>query len=228
MNIQITIHPLSTDGAIVILAICPLPSKLFFDLVTLTFGLWPWSNLTYAKIQVYAERVRQYQNYYIKKRIRFENTPRRSPNIHIMVSIVSVFLAACVSLIEKLHKDQWFLHRHAASLIHQAKAPMKLFLTWWPWPLTYDLDLWTWPRYPSTWPTHQRSGLYVCPFSRESVHRQTDTHTQTMSKLLHPSLTRGVTTCHHIHGCLPLYLALSQLLSLAQRCLSIVKVQSHW
>ncbi len=29
-------------------------------------------------------------------------------------------------------------------------APLKkVFLTWWPWTLTYDLDLWTWPRYPS-------------------------------------------------------------------------------
>ncbi len=77
------------------------------------------------------------------------------------------------------------------SIIRQ-KTSVKHFLTCWPWPLTYDLDLRTWPRYSSNWPTHQRSGLYVCPFGRESVHRQTDR--QTMSKLLHPSLTRGVMT----------------------------------
>ena len=50
------------------------------------------------------------------------------------------------------------------------------YLTWWPWPLTYDLDLWSWPRYSSTWPTYQKSGPYVCPFAREIGSRQT--HTQ--------------------------------------------------
>ncbi len=74
--------------------------------------------------------------------------------------------------------------------------PEKCFLTWWPWPLTYDPDLRTWPRYSSTRPTCRNSGLYVCPFSRErgNTHTHTHTHTDrhTMSKLLHPSLTRGV------------------------------------
>ncbi len=69
---------------------------------------------------------------------------------------------------------------------------LKTFLTWWPWPLTFDLDLRTWPRYPSIWPTYQNSGLYVCPFKQESGNRHTHTHRHTMSKLLHPSLTRGV------------------------------------
>ena len=50
------------------------------------------------------------------------------------------------------------------------------FLTSGPWPLTSDLDLWTWPRYPSTWHSSQNSTLYVCPFSRES---ETDGRTQT-------------------------------------------------
>ena len=80
----------------------------------------------------------------------------------------------------------------------------KHFLTWWPWPLTYDLDLWpwhltndldllTWPsyRYPSTWPTCQTSSLYVCLFSHKS-RPDRETHYRTMSKLLHPLLTRGV------------------------------------
>ena len=62
------------------------------------------------------------------------------------------------------------------------KTPVKHFLTcWWPWPLAYDLDLWMWPRYPSTWSTHQKSGPYICLFGRESgniqTHRQTDRHT---------------------------------------------------
>ena len=42
--------------------------------------------------------------------------------------------------------------------------------------LTYDLDLETWPRYPSTWPTYRNPSLYVCPFGRESGNTQT--HTQ--------------------------------------------------
>ncbi len=55
----------------------------------------------------------------------------------------------------------------------------KTFLTWWPWPLTYDLDLRTWARYPSTWPTCQNAGLYVCPFGRESeTDRQNHTQCQ--------------------------------------------------
>ncbi len=75
------------------------------------------------------------------------------------------------------------------------KTPLKHFLTSWPWPLTYDLDLWTWPRYPSTWPTHQKSGPYVCPFSRESgnTHTHTDTHTHRRCQNYYTlSLTRGV------------------------------------
>ena len=55
--------------------------------------------------------------------------------------------------------------------------PEKRFLTKWPWSLTYDLDLQTWLRYPSTWPTYRNSSLYVCPFSRESGNTQTHTHT---------------------------------------------------
>ncbi len=67
------------------------------------------------------------------------------------------------------------------------------FWTSWPWPLTYDLDLWTWPRYPSTWRPCQISSLYVSPFSRESeTDGHTDTHTQTMPKLLHPTRLRDV------------------------------------
>ncbi len=41
---------------------------------------------------------------------------------------------------------------------------LKMFLSWWPWPSTFDLDLYTWPKYPFTWRTCRISGLYVCPF----------------------------------------------------------------
>ncbi len=52
-------------------------------------------------------------------------------------------------------------------------ASLLTFLTSWPWPLTYDLDLKTWPRYPSTWPPCQNSSPYVCPFGSESGNRHT-------------------------------------------------------
>ncbi len=38
------------------------------------------------------------------------------------------------------------------------ECPNGPFLT--SWPLTYDLDLWTWPRYPSTWRQCQNSSPY--------------------------------------------------------------------
>ena len=62
--------------------------------------------------------------------------------------------------------------------IPSLRCPLTHFLTSWPWPLTYDLDLWTRPRYPSTWPPCQNPSLYVRPFGQDSeTDRQTDTHT---------------------------------------------------
>ncbi len=68
----------------------------------------------------------------------------------------------------------------------------------WPWPLTYDLDIRTQPRYTLPRLACQSSSLYVSPFSQGSetdrrTDRQTDrqTHTQTMSKLLHPIADAG-------------------------------------
>ena len=46
--------------------------------------------------------------------------------------------------------------------------------TSWPWPLTYDLDLLTWPKYASTWPQCHNSSMYVRPFTREN---EMDAHT---------------------------------------------------
>ncbi len=102
-----------------------------------------------------------------KKHVRFENTPRRSPNIHIMVSL------PVSPSVKSFTKTTGFLIDPSSSI--RQKTPVKQFLTWWPWPLTltFDLDLQTWPRYPSTWPTHHKSGLYVSPFCCESGNRQT-------------------------------------------------------
>ncbi len=57
-----------------------------------------------------------------------------------------------------------------------------MFLTWWPWPLTYGIDIQTWPRYTFTWLPCQNPSLYVCPLSCESkkdrqTARQTDRQT---------------------------------------------------
>ncbi len=46
----------------------------------------------------------------------------------------------------------------------------------WPWPLTYDLDLLTWPRYLLTWPPCQNASPYINPFGFYSeTDRRTDT-----------------------------------------------------
>ena len=85
------------------------------------------------------------------------------------------------------------------------KYPLKHFLTSWPWPLTYDLDLQTWPRYPSTWPTYRNSSLYVCPFGRESGNRYTHRQTHDV-KIIRPdtSQTRGVITLADLPDLCPL------------------------
>ena len=68
------------------------------------------------------------------------------------------------------------------------------FWAWWPWPLTYDLELRTWPRYLQPWPACQNSSLYVCSFGQDSetdggTHRHTDRQTD----------IRTQATCHP-HG----------------------------
>ncbi len=75
-------------------------------------------------------------------------------------------------------------HRHslliAPFVIFLAMHPNRgRFWAWWPWPLTYDLDLWTWPRYLHAWVTFQNSGLYTYSFGQDSetegrTHRHTD------------------------------------------------------
>ncbi len=99
-----------------------------------------------------------------------------------------------------LQKNSHLLWKHATSYSYQLysqvsslpgsqesmECPNAHFLPLWPWPLTYDLDLRTWPRYLSTW---KNASLYVRPFGWDSeTDTQTDTHT--MSKLLHPSRQR--------------------------------------
>ncbi len=89
-----------------------------------------------------------------KKHICFENTPRRIPT-----SRISKF---------PLWQDTgWHRQRQRVIRLSEVNGTSEwTFLTSWPWPLTYDLDLPTWARYPSTWPPCKNSSLYVCSFGR--------------------------------------------------------------
>ncbi len=81
-----------------------------------------------------------------------------------------------------------------SSLLSCQKTPQNVFLTWGPWPLTHDPDLWTCPRYFSTWPAVWISGLYVCLFGRESGNTHTHTHGHTHTcdvKTITPSANMG-------------------------------------
>ncbi len=74
------------------------------------------------------------------------------------------------------------------------ECPSAHCLTSWPWPLTYDLDLSNWPRYPSTWPPCQNSSLYVCPFG---CYSETDTHTH-IQRDRHTHTRRQNYYTHHV------------------------------
>ncbi len=63
--------------------------------------------------------------------------------------------------------------------VNQIRKTWKLrFLTLWPWPLTYDLDYQTWPRFHQGQPSYQFLGRYAKRFSRESAHKLTDGKTE--------------------------------------------------
>ena len=53
------------------------------------------------------------------------------------------------------------------------------------------LNIWTWPRYSQARPAHHSLSLYIGSFGRD-IEMDAHTDTQTISKLLHPPLTRGV------------------------------------
>ena len=69
----------------------------------------------------------------------------------------------------------------------------KMFLTQWPWHLTYDLDFQPLLRYPSTWHPCQISGSYVCPFSCEC---ETHGHTDTRCKNYYTGLWQFANLCN--------------------------------
>ncbi len=97
--------------------------------------------------------IKKFPNSNQKKTLMLENTPR-----HISTVVFLSFSSA------GSQKSMEYSNEH--------------FLTPWPWPLTYDLDLHTWPRYLTTWPPCSNSSLYVCPLGWDSeTDRQTDRHT---------------------------------------------------
>ncbi len=81
-----------------------------------------------------------------------------------------------------------------AMILYHAIQIRKRPLIWWPWPLTYDLDLQTWPRYEPGWPTCKISWPNIKRFSRESNELQTHTHTHT-----HAHTRTHTHTCTHTH-----------------------------
>ncbi len=110
-----------------------------------------------------------------KKHICFENTQHRSPTIHIWCRIYHChprYPKTGSDLADPTSSSWCILEVHEIPLT----CTVNRFWTWWPLPWTYDLDLLTWPRYPSTWPPCQNSSLYVPSFFRDS---ETDTHTHT-------------------------------------------------
>ena len=136
-----------------------LPKTTTIDLTKVMYSRdLPWIDLTKSCIHATYHKSRHYLTL-----MTVENTPRRIPTSHI-----PEFLRwPWTRLSEVNGMSQW------------------TFLTSWPWPLTYGLDLQTWPRYLSTWPPCKNS----CSFGRDGeTGRHTDRHT--MSKLLHPSRQR--------------------------------------
>ncbi len=112
-----------------------------------------------------------------------------------------------------LHMTFWhhtvghdFVSCHSNQKMVSWIAQKSHFLIWWPWLLTYDLDLSTWPRYEPGWPTCTISAPYVKRFSRESAELQTHTHTQTGPILLPRRLTREVKKTFPTYSCKEIYL----------------------
>ncbi len=69
------------------------------------------------------------------------------------------------------------------------------------WPMTYDLDLWTWARYLQAWPICQNSGLYLCLFGQDSetegwTDRQTDN-----AKTITPTADAGCKNFRNVWMC---------------------------
>ena len=77
---------------------------------------------------------------------------------HVVISLSHINDSLLWQLLSSLPSlsSRSLLRRH--SMIEMS---INTFLTLWPWLLTYELDLLTWPRYPSTRPPCQNSCLYV-------------------------------------------------------------------
>ena len=101
------------------------------------------------------------------------------------------------------HLHRWSHHWFQTPFTWPAQ-PRKMFLTWWPLPLTYDPDLQTWPKYSSTWPICRKSGPYVCPFSRERGNAHTDTQTHDVKTITPVAYAGWIITHCDRHEVVPL------------------------
>ncbi len=86
----------------------------------------------------------------------------------------------CMRMCKNLHTHAYGILMPFITQKTEAKTPRIAFLSGWPWPLTYDLDLRTCPRYHQGQSMYQISWPYAKRFSRESaINWQTDRHTHT-------------------------------------------------
>ena len=120
----------------------------------------------------------------------------------------------------RCHKDNCFLGI-SISKSNSIEVAIKIFFDL----VTFDRP--TWPRYPSTWHPCPKSSLSVCLFTCIV----TDTHTQTMWKLLQPTvrkrnyLTKMLPTWRYFYDGSFTNISIQ---NIANNCLLFEKTCCHW
>ncbi len=146
--------------------------------------------------------------YYIQKKcIRFENTPHRSHTIHIWClpsrhgpdfhrpQSQILLSGSLMSLMrEELQRSHVLITSFDTIIFQTVHAVGQCFLAWWPWPMTLTFELGI-DSFIHDLHAQIQVRMYVCLsriVRRAHTHQHLHTDTQTMSKLLHRPLTRGV------------------------------------
>ena len=121
--------------------------------------------------------------------------PLKTPHIAFL-SFIFIFLSFFIGrFTDKAHNARFSMER-----LNEHFLTSRLL------PLTYDLDIWTWPRYPSTWlDVHAKIQVYMSVCSARiarRTHIQTDTQTHDV-KTITPitSETWGVKMCQNVMPC---------------------------
>ncbi len=134
--------------------------------------------------------------FYTKKNhICFENTPRRSPTIHIWCRIWSphhkfqIGKPVAERQVSSVSVTSWRFFCITMMKSHKKNIFWPSDLDLWPMTLTFELDL-------DILPLDLHIKIQGCGFDRSAL-RARYTHRQTIPKLLHPSLTLGVKTEYH-------------------------------